>query len=247
MSYLYLPPDRNVLDGRAVTSIAGTPDSEYPLSWLTDRRPAYPIRFAAGSWGVSISVASQAVRLVALCNHSLDAAVTVGGSISGTITPGAPPVSGILRNPFLLLPAAVAGVTTITLSGTNAGPAIIGEAFAGDPLTLGSLQLADAGDEYLDNGRPPQGEWRNVPMHDDGVEWRRFSGSQVYAASAADQIIAFWQAQRGLSRPGLLVIDTAVTSDARVVLIEGVAYRFNDRKDLLKMQLSFLEYPRYRW
>lgn len=247
MPYLYLPPSRNVLAGRTVASTAGTPDADHPVSWLTDLRTAYPIRYPGGSpWGVSISVASQAVRLLALVNHSLDAAVTVGGSIGGTITPAARPSNGILLNPYLLLPAAVAGVTTITLSGTNVGKMIIGEAMAGDPLTLTALQMADAGDEYLDNGRPPQGEWRNIPMHDDGVEWRRFAGSQVYTATDVDAIVAWWESQKGLSQPGLLVMDPTV-QDARAVLLENLSFKFNDRKDAFKVSLGFLEYPRYRW
>ena len=92
------------------------------------------------------SPANCTVQLVALANHSMDANVTVGGGVSGTLTAPALLENGARINPFLLLPAQVAGVTTLTFSGNNTAAPIVGEAFAGVPfeLTVSVLFTPDA-------------------------------------------------------------------------------------------------------
>lgn len=246
MSYLFLPPDRNVLAGRTVTSTAGTPDADHPLSYLTDLRPSHPARWAPGAWGASISVATQAIQLVVLANHKLDATVTVGGGPNGTIAALTAGENGAYKNPFLYLPAAAAGVTALTLGGTNTGPAIIGEAFAGVPLTLEAVQMADAREEFFDGGEEVEGDFRNILPLDQGEEWRRFSGTQVYPTSEMEKIVSWWRAQRANTRPSVLIKNSAV-QDARIVLLEKLAIEHNDSKDLYKITLGWVEFPRYAW
>lgn len=247
MSYLYLPPNLNVLAGRTVTSLTGTPDSEHPVSWLTDQRPAFPMRYPAGAWSVGVSVATQAVRLIALANHSIDAAVTLGGSVTGTITPDAKMENDIYLNPYKLYTSSVAGVTSITLAGTNTGTLRIGEAFAGVPLTLPAFQMADFHDELWDGSDDSlTGEWLNIPKYDKGLEWRVFGGTQAYTTAQRDQILSWRRAQRSVRLPGLIILDQAV-NDARVVLIGRPLFKPKDNPAYWEGTLSFLEFPRYRW
>lgn len=246
MSYLYIRPDENVLAGRTVTSTAGTPDTDHPVSWLTDLRPAFPARWAAGAWGASISVASQSVKLVAVANHSLDATVTVGGGVSGSILIPTLPPNRVPLNPYLLLTNTVAGVTTITFAGTNTAVAIVGEAFAGVPRTLKALKMADANEQQFTGGQMPQGDYANIPMYDQRRKWRVFGGSQVFTLSELNDLIAWLDAQMGMSQPSLLILDSTI-NDARVVLINELSYKWNDHKQMFDVTLSFVEYPRYRW
>lgn len=245
MSYLYLRPSDNVLTGRTVTATAGTPDTDYPLAWLTDNRPAFPIRFPAGAWGVSISVATKSIQLVVLANHSLDATVTLGGVSGSILIPTAPPNS-VLLNPYKYLTSATAGVTALTLGGTNIGKTIIGEAFAGVPRTMKALKMSDAHGEFFDGGQDLQGEFSNIPMHDGGQEWQPFGGSQTFTTSELAELFAWRQDQLATSLPSVLIMDTAVNS-AKVVLIGEPHWKKADHKDLFDVTLMFMEFPRYRW
>lgn len=246
--YLVLPPDKNVLAGRTVTSTSGTPDSDHPVSWLTDTRPAFPARWAAGAWGASVSVATQAVQLIALGNHSLDANVTLGGSVSGTLTAPALLENGVRKNPFLYLASPVAGATSVTFAGTNTAAAIIGEAFAGVPIEIPSFQMQDMTDEFFDGGGDDQlgGEWRNIPMHDDGLEWRIWGGTQIYTTTERDLILSWRRAQKGLQLPSVLVTDRTL-NDARIVYIMRPSFKQAGHKDLWEGHLVFSEFPRYKW
>ncbi len=248
MGYLLLPPDRNVLAGRTVTSTAGTPDSDHPVSWLTDTRPAFPARWAAGAWAASVSVAAQAVQIVALGNHSLDANVAVGGGVSGTLTAPALLENGARINPFLLLPSQVAGVTTLTFSGVNTGAAIIGEAFAGVPVSIPAFKMEDATDDFFDGAMEDEvgGEWRNIPMHDDGLEWRVWAGTQVFTKAQRDVILSARRAQRGLQLPSLLITDQTM-NDARVVYIMRPSFKSSGSREYFEGRLTFVEFPRYAW
>lgn len=245
--YLFLPADANIFAGRTVTSTAGTPDSDHPVAWLTDLRPAFPIRYPSGAWGVSVSVATKSVQLVVLANHSLDAAVTVGGGVSGTITPSAARPDGSYLNPFLYLGSAVAGVTSITLAGTNTAAMILGEAFAGVPIAITPFQMRDMHDELFAGGDEGLlGDYLNIPPYDEAREWRVFGGTQVFTTSERTALENAFLAQRGYSRPGVLIIDRTA-NDARVVLLMRPTFKPADHPSLWETSLVFLEYPRYRW
>jgi hypothetical protein len=245
-NYLILPPHKNVLAGRPVTSTAGVPDPEYKLSWLTDQRPAFPIRYPTGAWGVSVALAAAApVQLVVLANTSLNAPVTVGGA-PGTIQPGALGENGIRFNPFLLLDSPVS-TATLTLAGTNTSQTLIGEAMAGVPFELPAFQLADAQDEFFDLAEANLlGEYLSIPQYDKSTEFRGFSGTQVFTLSQRDAILSWWRAQRTMRLPGALVIDAA-SNDVRLVLVGQPKFKYKDASDLYEAQLFFLEFPRYRW
>lgn len=245
-NYRFLPANKNVAAGRAVTSTAGTPDSDNSLSWLTDENPATPIQYSAGAWGVSVSIASEDVQLVALVNSSIDANVTVGGSVSGTIVPGTLQSNNIRLNPYLLLNAPVTGATSITLSGTNSGRMLLGELFAGVPIDLKPLRMSDARGSFDDGGQDVAGEFMNVPLHTRGLQWRVWEGSQLYTQSEVDDIVDAWQAQKGNRRPSLLILDDTV-NDARAVLLSKPQPKHNDRSDLFEVTLRFIEFPSYEW
>lgn len=245
--YLYLPPHRNVLAGRTVTALVGTPDADHPLSYLTDLRPAFPIRFPAGNWAVSISVATQAVQLVALANTSLDSVVTVTGGVTGSIPEGDELENGARFNPYLMKDDPTAGVTALILSGSNAVPAIVGEAFAGVPLEIPAFGMRDFSMELLDgpdNGI--LGEFMNIPAYDEAREWRVIRGTQTYTTEQRNVLLSAKRAQRGGSQPGLLIIDRD-EQDAMVVLLGRTSFKQMDHPDLWEGSLEFLEYPRYRW
>lgn len=246
MNYIVLTPDRNVLAGRTVTSTAGTPDPDHRLDWLTDQRPAYPVRYNSGAWGLSVSIASKAVQLVVLANHSLNADVTVGGDVSGTISPSPALENGAYLNPYLMLDAPVAGVTALTLAGTNTQDMVLGEAFAGVPVELKPFLMSDFSDDLYDTQQQDSlvGEFYNVPMFDGGTEWRVFGGSQIYTTAERDFLLSWRRAQRTLRFPSVLIMKEG---DARVVLIGRPQFKQGDGPDLWQTQLTFIEFPRYRW
>lgn len=245
-NYLLLPPSANVLAGRTVTSVTGTPDSDHPLSWLTDQRPAFPIRYPAGAWKVSISVDTKSVKLIALANHSIDATVTIGGTPSGTIAIPTLPTNGVALNPYKLYATAVPAVTTLTLEGTNVAAMILGEAFAGVPIEITPFYMTDMHDEFFDGGLELQGDYMNVPAFDEAREWRVFGGTQTFFTSEKAALIAAWESQRGGSRPSLLIVDQAV-NDARVVQMLRPTFKPKDHPAQWEASLTFVEYPRYRW
>lgn len=244
-NYLYLRPSRNILRGGTVTSTAGTPQTaDHPLSWLTDDRPAYPARWAAGAWGASVAAAGD-VQLVVVANHSMSGNITVGGGANGTIVAPAS-VNGIYRNPFLLLETEVT-VSAVTLSGTNAGPTLIGEVFAGEPEELPPWQLDSYWEEYLDGPETSiEGDQLNIPPHDEGLEYRRFGGQQIYTAAQKLQVENWYSDQRRGSRPSVLVLNQA-GADARVVLLEKPRFTSIAGKDTYMGVISFIEFPRFRW
>lgn len=246
MSYLYLRPDENVLAGRTTVSVTGTPDADHPLSWLTDLRTAFPIRYPSGAWKVSTSVASRSVKLVVLANHSLDANVTLGGTASGTIVVPAAMPNGVRSNPFVLLGSTVPSVTTLTLEGTNTQAMILGEAFAGVPRVMRSFKMSDMHDEFFDGSQELQGDFMNIPMHDEAREWRVFGGTQAFTTSECSDLIALWQAQRGMSLPIVLIVNTSI-NDARIVQMARPIMKQAEHKDWFDVTLLFVEYPRYRW
>lgn len=247
-NYLILPANRNVLAGRTVTSTAGTIDSDHHLSWLTDTRPAFPIRYPAGAWGVSVSVATKDIQLVVLANHSLDANVTVGGSVSGTISPPTPGEDDIMTNPFLLLDSPVVGATSLTLNGTNTADMVLGECLAGVPIELTPLKMSDFQDDPFDGATDAlAGEFSNIPMYDQEREWRVASGSQIYTTDEVATILSWRKAQRGVRFPSVLIMDPTNPDDARVVLVGLPSVKSSDHKDLWEVRLAILEFPRYRW
>lgn len=245
--YLYLPPNRNVLLGRTVTSTAGTPDAEHHLAWLTDQRPAFPIRYPAGAWGVSVSVDTEDVQLVVLANSSIDASVTVGGA-AGTIAAGALGENDVRLNPYLFLSSPAAAVTALTLAGTNTADMVLGECLAGVPLTLKPFQMEDFTDEMRDSVLEDtlDGEYLNIPRYDQRMEWRVFGGTQVYTTAEKDAILAWRRAQRSQRFPSAMILDRTV-NDARVVLIGRPSFKQKESKYYWEGRLTFVEFPRYRW
>jgi hypothetical protein len=244
--YLLLGPHRNVLAGRTVTQTAGTHDPEYPLSYLTDLRPAFPIRFPPGAWGVSVSVDTQDIQLVVLANHSLDAAVTVGGA-AGTITPDIARKNGVRTNPFLFLTTPTAGVTALTFSGTNTGKTMVGEAFAGVPAEIPALQMADASNQYKDGSNGALlGDYMNIPQWDKKMAFRIFTGTQIFQTAQRDELLDTFDAQMTMRFPSVLILDRE-SNDARIVLLMEPTFKQGGHKDLWEATLTFLEFPRYRW
>lgn len=239
-NYICLPPGANVVAEQAVSASGADPD--YPVSYLTDNRPAFPIRFDAGGWSAS-AVATGPVQLVVLANTSIDSTVTVSGL--GSMAAGALGANGIRKNPFLLLDAP-SSPGSVGVSGTNSAPTLIGELLAGVPFELRPFKMVDANFSINEYGQQPQGKWQNVPMHDDGMEGRTLSGSQVYTEEELANLIAWKEGQRTLQRPGVVILDPTI-NDARVVLITQLSWKPADRKSLFDTSVTFVEFPRYRW
>lgn len=246
-NYLYLRPSRNVATGKTATSSAGTVDTEHPITWLTDGRPSFPTRWDAGAWGASIALGSaKDVQLVSVANHSLDADVTVGGA-SGTLDVTATPLeNGTRLNPYFVLDSP-SSISTLTLSGTNTGPIIIGDVFAGVPEEFPPLKMGSYWEELHDKMPDElQGDFLNVPFPDEGVEWRLFGGSQQVHSTVKAQWESWFRDQRSGSQFSLMVMDQTV-NDARVVLVLKTRFTSAGQKDMWDADFRWVEIPRYNW
>jgi hypothetical protein len=260
---LYLRPDKNWALLAAVAASIAT-DTDHDLSWLTDGRPAFPLRLQGGSATITLTKAAGEVTLVLVGHHLLDAGltITIAGDRAGSVVIPAYAVNGIPFNAFALVESAgYADVDTLTLTITgNSTDILIGEVMAGEfdvlepSFRLDDLQFSI--DKYLNtqSSNPLSG----IPPYSERAESRSLSGS-LYAASTQDlgplleDVLDWWRSEDAFPYPvpSVLITDEGDPTSAKLVRFASkptwreVPVAGADPYYLI--QLSFVEYPRTRW
>lgn len=243
----YMRPDEVWSYQGSVADTVGTTATDYTNEWLCDGRSGRPARATGGSITWTITNPAGQVDCVVVANHLVDAnrSITIGGTISASLTAPARLANGCARNPFASI-AGSASVTTLTVSVmANSSPVIIGEVFAGHLRALPRFGFLVDGldDRYESRGGTYVPGF--VPAYDTGVMAPRiWRGTVRCNASQAADMEAWQLAQRNGSRPGVVIPDIAV-QDARVVHLDDLTF---SRDGLLwRAALTLVEYPSVRW
>lgn len=243
MAFLYMRPDEWASLSATVTTSAGATDSDYIDDWVADGRPGRPAKSTTGTVTWSLTFSSAEVGLVAICNCNSDVNVTIGGTVSGTVTAGALQPNGIRLNGFQTFTPASGTTLTVAVSGA-ASAVTLGEVMAGKYRTLTAPRFDSTLSEN-DFGLSAEAEFASIHPFDRGLVARTLKGSQLYTTADRDLILAWQRAQRANSRPSLIVPDSTV-NDAWVVLLSPIEYT-QVGPGLWEVELEFQEYPRSRW
>ncbi len=241
--FYYMRPDEIwSFDG----TVTGGVDTDYLAAWVADRRVGRPARSNASTFSYTISNPSGEVGMVVVANHNLDLGATINVfSTSFTVSTEARP-DGIPLSPFFIRTPANTTTLTVASSTAQANVPVIGEIFAGKYRTLPrSLRLADAEFEHHQYGIDPQAEFASIQPYDKGMASRTLVGSVVVTSSEFADLRGWYEAQRGFSKPSVIVPDGSV-KDAWVVRLNTFSYRKHD-ESLHEVRLEFTEYPRSRW
>lgn len=252
---LYVRPDEWWTRG---TTVTGTIDSDYQLSWLVDGRVGYPVRSTDDGLSLNIAGSSGSVGIVVVGNHNLVVPVTISGDVSATVTPASTrPPNGIQLNPYALIDPVETGVTSVDVDVTsNDETVIIGEVVLAQVRELIPVKIDDNQFSQFDFSREQAGEFKSVPPYDFGLEGRRLTGSQYYTTAQRDDIIAWFQSQRSGTWPSIIIPDPDV-NDAWFVKFVGLTYKQilpvsssgspAVSEALWLVNFDFVEYPRSRW
>lgn len=225
-------------------AVAGTVDTTYQASWLTDGRAGFPAK-TTGNLSLAVTpAAAQLCDVFAVHHHSIRQAATIAltGDVTNSIPTAAHPPNAIPHNWFRLLEEPVS-ISTVTLGITGNTDPVIASFYAG--LSFAPECGLRAGVE-LDPGqvRAMLGEHGIITPHDDGVsEPRGRRGELLLSAAEFAALLNLREAQRKGSRPCLYIPDDAV-NDAWLCLV-----RFTDRLEgghhFVTIELA--EIPRLRW
>ena len=235
------------------TVSSGSVDPDYSAAWLCDINPGRPVRWTSGAMSATISATLGVVDAIVIGHSNLQAGLTV--TIAGDIhlnwlTPTVPP-DGIPLNSFGLVGSpSMADSFSVSISG-NSADIVIGEIAAGALETIG-LPLLDS--HRLQDYAPtiePQVDVSSVLPYDKGIAQRIFTGTYLLTNTEMDTVRAWYQAQRGLSRPSVIFPDTTVQDawfvrfkslEAKPIVSSATA---TDR--LWMATLTFEEMQRSRW
>lgn len=244
----YVRPDENWAYNATVTLTAGTVDSDYSASWLTDGRAGRPVLCTSGTATFRLSASSAEVGIIAVCHHRLDAAldVTVSNGLSATITTNTPtPPSGIPLNPYTTVTPTNVTALDFAISG-NSTNVLIGEIIAGKKRTLRLPSLKSDDRAMANFARKLDIEFPSINPYDPALEARDpWKGTFHLTTTELDDVIAWYQAQRNGTRPSLVVPNTSV-NDAWVCFLQAPQYRPLG-PSLWAVMLTFVEVPRSRW
>lgn len=242
MGLLYVRPDEAFQYG----TVTGTVDAEYDADWLIDGRGSRPVRNSSGLSLTATAPAARTVTLIAVCNHNIPGAITVGGNAIGPATLGA---DGIYSNPWLTV--ANGSVTTLALS-CSGTPAIIGELYAGTRRTLERIQLHTGAE--LDESDPFEweGDASSIPPYDPGTsDGRVLRGEALVSDVGLADVQAWYRSTRRGTRPTLIVprddVNDAwlVTFRYRVELVR--VHPTVAAQSIHRVEFEFTELPRVRW
>lgn len=242
MGFLYVRPDESFMFG----TVTGTVDAEYDNDWLVDGRGSRPVRNSSGLSLTATAPAARTVTLIAVCNHNIAGAITVGGQAIGPATLGA---DGIYSNPYATVALGSVSSLALSCSGT---PAIIGELYAGTQRTLERIQLHTGAE--LDETDPFEweGDASSIPPYDPGVaDARVLRGEALVSDTGLADVRAWYRSTRRGTRPTLIVpIDTIndawlVTFQYRVELVR--IHPTDPLQSVHRVQFEFTELPRLRW
>ena len=246
MSFLYVRPDESVM----FAPCSGTVDTDFNVNWLTDGRVGRPAKRTGNpSWTITPGAAVASLGLFAAVNHTVDAAraITIGGTTSATITPGALPADGIPLNPFIT--ATPASVSSITIAvSSNSVAVVMGEFYAGRYRTLErSIRLGAH--------RTPspvlewQGEFGSVPPYEPPLAMRVLTGETIVSATGLAEIEDWHASTRRGTRPTLIVPIDTVNDAWLVTFTYEVEYIKNPSTGahVYRVSLTFTEQARTRW
>ncbi len=247
----YIRPDRWWSADATVSS--GSIDPDYEASWLCDLQPSYPIRTTSGSLSATISNPLGVVDAIIIANHNLPAGtlVQIGGDISQTLTAPTVPPDGIPLSFYEFVGSpATADSFTVSITGV-ATDIVIGELIAGQVdtirLPLMPSHVQTEGYKNIEHDV----DISSVLPYDKGIAMRTFGGTYLVTEAELDQLKAWFQAQRGCSRPSVIIPDHTV-NDAWVVRFKTFRYQpivssETSTARLWSVDLLFEEYPRSRW
>lgn len=242
MGLLYVRPDESFMFG----SVAGTVTADYDADWLVDGRGSRPVRNGTNLSLTATALAARTVTLIAICNHNIAGAITVGGQSIGPATLGA---DGIYSNPYATVALGSQTSLALTCSGS---PAIIGELYAGTQRTLERFQLHTGAELEETDPFEWEGDASSIPPYDPGVaDVRILRGETLVSDTGLADIRAWYKSTRRGTRPTLIVpIDTVndawlVTFRYRVELVR--IHPSIPGQSIHRVQMEFTELPRLRW
>ena len=247
MSFLYVRPDESLLFGTAT----GTVDANFDANWLVDGRAGRPAKRTGNpSWAITAPSAISLFDLLAVVNHTVDAAraINITGDVSGTVTPGTLPGDAIPLNPFTTFTPTTVNTVTVGVT-SNSVAVVIGEVYGGRSRSLErSIRLSGSAFAPMDP-LEWEGEFGSIPPYESGLAARTLNGDTVVSATGLADIEAWWQSTRRGTRPTLIVPISSV-NDAWLVTFK---YSYEVIKNpstgghLYRVQFEFKELPRTRW
>jgi hypothetical protein len=216
-SLYFVRPDENWAYAGAVADTVGATDADYTNEWLCDGRAGRPARATSGTVTWTITNPSAEVGLICVANSNSNVNATIGGSVSATVTAGALGGQAIRKNGVI----------------------------AGKYRTLTRPVYTDDNTELTDFARAQEMDLSSIPPYDPGLVARTWSGSFIVTSAEKDDILAWYEAQRGGTRPSLVVPQTTV-NDAWVCFLQKPS--FSPAGGIYwTVQLSIVEVPRVRW
>jgi hypothetical protein len=246
MAFLYVRPDESFMFGSAT----GTVEATYDANWLVDGRAGRPVRGATGLSLTANALAARTVGLIAVVNHNIAGAITVGAHTVPAATLGA---DGIYLNSFVSVTPFSTSSLALSASGT---PSIIGELIAGTRRQL-EMQLLSEPTFQMADSYDWEGEFSSLAPYDPGLTSRRLIGETILSDTGLADVHAWHASTRRGTRPTLIVpIDTVndpwlVTFTYRwtpVIFLDAAIIAGNPgARSVHRVQFEFVELPRYRW
>jgi hypothetical protein len=230
-------------------TVTGGAATSYTDEALVDGKPGVPTRATNGSpsWTIGQSPAVS-VSLVAVCNHTIDAArnITFGGDITKVLVGPPLPSNGIRLNPWGTLSAVSATSVTLAIT-SNTTDVIIGEVIIGTRRTL-ERNLAVRPSFGAGNHGTVQheSEFDSLMGYDKGFVARPLSGTVVLSDTGLAAVLDWYDSTRGNTLPSLIVPNSNV-QDAWLVKFASPPQYQPGNKNVNDVTLSFIEFPRSRW
>ncbi len=238
----------------ANATVTGTTDPDYPPSRLCDTLPGYPVRGTTGSLALSITNPQGPLEVVVIGHHNLVAGqlVIIDGDVGATLVAPTVPPDGVPINFFGYVGSpASANDITMAISG-HAVPPVIGELAAGALDSIGLPLLSSHEESHLVRTITPAVDISSMLPYDKAAPNRVFKGTYIVDYTDKAAVLAWWQAERGGSRPSVIWPDIAVGDPWFVTFAQPPAFRpfvsyQTASGNLWFVDLVFEELPRSRW
>jgi len=243
-SLYYVRPDENRLYGAAVADTAGTTDSTYTNDWLCDGRMGHPAKATNGTVTWTATFTSGSISLVAVCGTNSNVNATISGTVSGSVVAGTLQPNGIRLNGFATFTPTSGTTLGVGFSGASAA-VVVGEVIAGPYRTLTRPVYSSDKTEIDDNAPTRAMDQSFLSPYDDGIVQRTWSGTFIVTTAERDNIIDWYLAQRGGTRPSL-VVPLSTVNDAWVCFLQKPSFQPVSGTHW-SVQLTIVEVPRVRW
>ena len=138
-----------------------------------------------------------------------------------------------------------ASITALTVGfAAAAAAAVLGEVVAGRARSIRAPRF-DSPFAFSDHRRVVDAEFGSIPPYDPALESRTWIGWNYYSAADRDLLIAWYRAQRGGTKPSLIIPDSTINEALLVQLLPPTFVQAGP--DQWRVDLRFEEYPRSRW